>query len=120
MGFAFFLVTLAPVLGFVDYGYMQFSFVVDRFQDLAGIGVMAVLVGSAVRGENVLRAPFRMAARGVFIVVIVLLGALSWRQSGVYRDEGTFFSHIVATRRLAMPTSISVVRSSMRIAWSKA
>ena len=28
----FFGVTLSPVLGFVDYGYMQFSFAADRFQ----------------------------------------------------------------------------------------
>ena len=40
-GALFFAVTLAPVLGFVDYGYMQFSFVADRFQYLAGIGVLA-------------------------------------------------------------------------------
>ena len=43
--------TLSPVLGFVDYGYMQFSLVADRFQYLAGLGVMAVLLGAAqVRG----------------------------------------------------------------------
>ena len=95
-GFAFFLVTLSPVLGFVDYGYMQFSFVADRFQYLAGIGVTAALVGAAVHGENRLPAPFRIAVRGAFIAVLVLLGTLTWRQSGVYRDEITFFSHIVA------------------------
>ena len=39
-GALFFVVTLSPVLGFVDYGYMQFAFVADRFQYLAGIGVM--------------------------------------------------------------------------------
>ena len=45
-GALFFAVTLSPVLGFVDYGYMQFSFVADRFQYLAGIGVMAVVIGA--------------------------------------------------------------------------
>ena len=44
VGVVFFAVTLSPVLGFVDYGYMQFSLVADRFQYLAGIGVMAVLM----------------------------------------------------------------------------
>ena len=37
-GAAFFAVTLSPVLGFVDYGYMQFSFVADRYQYLPGSG----------------------------------------------------------------------------------
>ena len=51
-GVAFFAVTLSPVLGFVDYGYMQFSFVADRFQYLAGLGVLAVVVGGAVHGAR--------------------------------------------------------------------
>ena len=51
-GVAFFAVTLSPVLGFVDYGYMQFSFVADRFQYLAGLGVMAVVVVGAAHGAR--------------------------------------------------------------------
>ena len=50
VGAAYFALTLGPVLGFVDYGYMQLSFVADRFQYLAGIGVLAVLLGAAARG----------------------------------------------------------------------
>ena len=49
-GALFFAVTLSPVLGFVDYGYMLFAFVADRFQYLAGIGVMAVVIGAATYG----------------------------------------------------------------------
>ena len=49
-GALFFAVTLSPILGFVDYGYMQYAFVADRFQYLAGIGVMAVVIGSATYG----------------------------------------------------------------------
>ena len=45
-GALFFVVTLSPVLGFVDYGFMQFSLVADRYQYLAGIGVIATLVGA--------------------------------------------------------------------------
>ena len=51
-GTAFFAVTLAPTLGFIDYGYMQFSFVADRFQYLAGIGVTAVIVGAIALGDR--------------------------------------------------------------------
>ena len=58
-GVLFFAVTLSPVLGFVDYGYMQFSFVADRFQYLAGIGVMAVVVGAAVHWAGGLPPPAR-------------------------------------------------------------
>ena len=95
-GVLFFAVTLAPVLGFVDYGYMQFSFVADRFQYLAGIGVLAVLIGAAAHGANKLPGGLRMGACGLVVVVVGLLGMLTWRQAGIYRDEVTFFSHIVA------------------------
>ena len=96
VGVAFFAVTLSPVLGFVDYGYMQFSLVADRFQYLAGIGVMAVLIGGAVHGVGRLASAFRVGACGLAVVVLAFLGAMTWQQAGIYRDEISFFSHIVS------------------------
>ena len=95
-GVAFFAVTLSPVLGFVDYGYMQFSLVADRFQYLAGIGVMAVLIGSAVHGVGRLASSFRMGVCGLAAVVLALLSVMTWQQAGIYRDEISLFSHIVS------------------------
>ena len=95
-GAAFFVVTLTPVLGFVDYGYMQFSFVADRFQYLAGIGLMALLIGVAARHAQRLSGALRLGAAGAFVVVLAVLGTLTWHQAAIYRDEITFFSHIVA------------------------
>ena len=95
-GTLLFAVTLAPVLGFVDYGYMQFSFVADRFQYLAGIGVMAVLIGAAAHGTGKLPEPARMTAAGLAVTLVLGLALLTWRQAGIYRDEVTLFSHIVA------------------------
>ena len=60
-GALYFALTLGPVLGFVDYGYMQFSLVADRHQYLAGIGVLAVLIGAAVHGIGELPAAERSA-----------------------------------------------------------
>ena len=95
-GALFFGVTLSPVLGFVDYGYMQFSLVADRFQYLAGLGVLAVLLGPATHGVSRLPAALRTGAAGGLAVVLALLGMLTWRQAAIYRDPVTFFSHIVA------------------------
>ncbi len=96
-GVLFFAVTLSPVLGFVDYGYMQFSFVADRHQYLAGMGLMAVLVGAAVRGVGRLPAEvWRRCAGGAAAVVLAVLAALTWRHAGVYRDGVTLFTHVVA------------------------
>ena len=95
-GALFFAVTLSPVLGFVDYGYMQFAFVADRFQYLAGTGVMAVLIGGAAWGEGRLPHAFQIGARGLLAAALVLLGTLTWTQTGIYRDEAAFFGHIIA------------------------
>ena len=95
-GALFFAVTLSPVLGFVNFGYMEYSFVADRFQYLAGIGVMAVLIGAAVHGASRLSAGLKSGAAGLLVVVLALLGTTTWRQTRIYRDEVTFFSHIVS------------------------
>ena len=95
-GLAFFAVTLSPVLGFVDYGYMLFSFVADRYQYLAGAGLIAVVVAAAVRGAARFPASWAVAGKAALGVVLVVLGTLTWRQAGIYRDSVTFFSHIVA------------------------
>ena len=95
-GALFFAVTLSPVLGFVNFGYMEYSFVADRFQYLAGIGVMAVLIGTAVHGAGRLSGRLKSGATGLMVVVLALLGTMTWRQAGIYRDKVTFFSHIVS------------------------
>ena len=95
-GALFFAVTLSPVLGFVDYGYMQFAFVADRFQYLAGIGVMAVLIGGAAAGAARLPRAVRMGTPYLVAAVLVILGAMTWRHAGIYRDEIAFFGHIVS------------------------
>ena len=94
-GVLFFAVTLSPVLGFVDYGYMQFSFVADRHQYLAGIGLMAVVVGAAAHGASRLPA-WRKGAVGAMAAVLVVLGALTWRHAEIYRDGTTLFTHVIA------------------------
>ena len=95
-GALFFGVTLLPVLGFVDYGYMQFAFVADRFQYLAGIGVMAVVIGAVTYGVRRLSDLWQKGARVVAAVVIVVMGLLTWRQASVYQDDETVNRYIIA------------------------
>ena len=95
-GALFFAVTLSPVLGFVDYSYMRYAFVADRFQYLAGIGIMGVVVGAAACGVHRLSGVWQKGAWAGMAVVIVVLGMLTWRQAGVYRDNETLWRHVVA------------------------
>ena len=100
----FFMVTLLPVLGFVDYGYMQFSFVADRYQYLASAGIIvlfAAAVASLVRGreEKVSRGLGKIvvwAVRGLSAALLLLLGTLTWKQAALYRDSISLFESIVS------------------------
>ena len=95
-GALFFAVTLSPALGFVNFGYMDYSLVADRFQYLAGIGVIAVLVGAAVHGAGRLPGRLKWGSAGLATVVLALLGTTTWRQAEIYQDDISFFSHIVS------------------------
>ena len=100
-GAAFFAVTLSPTLGFVDFSYMQFSFVADRFQYLAGIGLMAL--AAAVASVSVSRLSERWGRAGLPLAAVLSPGILllplamqTWQQSGIYQDELVFNRHIIA------------------------
>ncbi len=95
-GAVFFAVTLSPALGFVNYGFMGYSLVADRFQYLAGIGVMAVLIGATAHAGGRLPGKLKWGAAGLGMVLLALLGTATWRQAGLYRDNVTFFSHVVS------------------------
>ncbi len=93
---AFFIITLAPVLGFIDFGYMQFSFVADRYQYLAGIGIITLFAGTGATCVNRLWNRPQTVTAMIALPLLLLLGALTWKQSGIYRDELTFFNHIIS------------------------
>jgi protein O-mannosyl-transferase len=75
---------LFPALGFVDVYPFRFSFVADHFAYLATIPIIA-LVGAGLA---------RLPARGPVIAATLLalvLGALTWRQSGNYASAETLY-----------------------------
>ena len=100
-GIVFFIITLSPILGFMDYGYMQHSFVADRYQYLAGLGLIAVLVGGAVHAMQSQITSFRPVFRGAFAVLVIGLGALTWRQAAIYQEGIVFFRHITTHNPVA-------------------
>ena len=109
-GFGYFVVTLFPVLGFVDQGFYRFSLVADHWQYYSIIGVIALAVAT---GEPLFRRPgVPQAGRGeptpvrgalvplgsglTSVAVVAVLGAASWMRVSVYRSEETLWSDNVA------------------------
>ena len=96
-------VVLLPVLGLVDFGYLPYTFVADRYQYIALLVPSAVLATIAARSVDRYRRIPRSAGYGAAAMVIVGLGVLSWRQAAIYEDEFTLFSHINTVNPGAYP-----------------
>lgn len=91
-GFLFFVGTLFPVLGFLNVFPFRYSYVADHFQYLAMSGILAPAAAGLARA--LARIP--PAKVPVAIALLVTLGVLSWRQSGMYRDEETLYRETLA------------------------
>ena len=84
----FFVVTLSPVLGFIMLYTFVYSFVADHYQYLACIGPIA-LVAAGMKRKSFLQ-PVLAAA------LLITLGTLTWRQCGIYANEGTLWLTTIA------------------------
>ncbi|MGD0351145.1 MAG: tetratricopeptide repeat protein [Verrucomicrobiota bacterium] len=89
--FLFYAVTLFPALGFFNVYSFRYSFAANHFLYLAGIGPITLaaagITGLLDRFKN--RQPFPKA--GFYGVVLLVLGVLSWRQSGMFVDSETLW-----------------------------
>lgn len=92
----FFALTLSPVLGFFPFGYMNISFVADRYQYLAGIGAIVLLAGTASCGAARLSRAGLGAVKTAALALLALLGTATWNQAGFYKDNITFFGRAVS------------------------
>jgi tetratricopeptide (TPR) repeat protein len=76
------------VLGFVNVYPFIFSFVADHFQYLASISIIALVAA----GLTLALKRFQLAA----LLLVSLLGILTWRQARMYRDAETLYSVTLA------------------------
>jgi tetratricopeptide (TPR) repeat protein len=82
----FFCVSLVPVLGFTDVGFMKYSLVADRYQHIAIIGVIALAAaGWSIWHERARNRAYRVTT-AVAVVATGTLACLTWQQSGIYHD----------------------------------
>lgn len=91
----FFGLALVPVMGLTDVYFMRYSLVADHYQYIAIIGVVAC-VASAIMAVRPLasagagRADGRRA-EAVGALLIVVLGAMTWRLSHQYANAETIY-----------------------------
>jgi tetratricopeptide (TPR) repeat protein len=81
----FFVGSLFPALGFFNVFPMRYSFVADHFQYLASLGVIVPAAALLVRWP-----------RPVAAALVIVLGALTWRQLPIYHDVETLWRDTLA------------------------
>ena len=91
VGFLFFAGTLFPALGFLNVYPFRFSYVADHFQYLASIGPIALAAAGISLALNYLAKSNRFLYPSTCGVLILTLGVLTWRQSGMYSNLETLF-----------------------------
>jgi len=98
--FAYFLVSLFPVLGFFAVYFFRYSFAGDHFQYLASMGPLALAAAGLAHGLSALPAahkPVRLGLRvGLPAVLLAALGFLTWRQAGMFRDDERLWRETLA------------------------
>ncbi len=87
----FFGVALAPMLGFTDVGFMQYSLVADHYQHLAMIGAAALAAAAWSYWHARLRDLSRWATNIVALAVVGALAALTFNQSRLYANARTLY-----------------------------
>jgi len=85
--------TLFPVLGFVNVFPFLFSYVADHFQYLASLAVFALAAAGLTQAA--VRLP-RWGRYAGGAALLATLGALTWAQSGMYRDVFTLYETTLA------------------------
>ena len=85
--FLFFTGTLFPALGFFNVYPFLYSYVADHFQYLASLGILA-LAASVIATR-----PF---ARYTSVALVLVLGALTFRQSRMYAGADTLYRETLA------------------------
>lgn len=92
--------TLLPALGFIDVYPMRYSFVADHFQYLASAALLALLVAAVLQlASRATEAAGRMrhlAPTAAAVVLLPVLGLLSWRQTHMYHDLETLWRTTLA------------------------
>jgi tetratricopeptide (TPR) repeat protein len=93
-GLGYFLVSLAPVGGFLNIYFMRYSLVADHWQYTAMIGIAALAAG-VLAGQAERRGASRKVAIAAAAALVAVLAAATWNLSLIYRDAETVWRDTV-------------------------
>jgi tetratricopeptide (TPR) repeat protein len=92
---AHFAVSLAPVIGLLEFGYLRYAPVSDHFIYLASVG-LALLAGIGLERLRAARPELGAVLKGLGAACVLGLAALTFLRVPAYRDDVTFWSRAAA------------------------
>jgi tetratricopeptide (TPR) repeat protein len=95
-GVLFFVITLAPALGFFSVFPMQFSFVADHFQYLASAGLIGLLVAVVATASRRVGGSARAVAAVTGVLALAGLAGLTWSRTHAFRDAASLWRDTLA------------------------
>jgi protein O-mannosyl-transferase len=93
LGLGFFLINLAPFLGFMVVSYMEFTWVMDHFLYLPLIGLIGLAVAGMEQIDGSLAQSVRPCAMGAVAIVLGLLAFGSRGYAAQFITEETAWRH---------------------------
>ena len=95
--FLFFAAMLLPYLGFISLFAFRYSFVADHYQYLAAIGPIVLVASLADKAVDLIRGNLKFFKPILAVMLLSTLAALTWKQSGMYRDAQTLYRTTIAS-----------------------
>jgi len=92
----YYATTLSPTLGFIMLYTFVWSFVADHYQYMASIGPLALGAAAITSGLDRWMKGKWLFQAGVCGTLLLVLGTLTWRQSGTYSDLQTVWRTTLA------------------------
>jgi len=94
-GWLWFLIALLPVIGIVQVGKQAMA---DRYTYLPSVGIFIAAVWGGGNLAQRIRAPRPLLATTT-LLILALLGAATWQQTGVWHDSVSLYRHSLTTTR---------------------
>lgn len=92
----YFLVLLAPVLGFLNAMFFRRSYVADHYLYLACVGPLTLVAAGIVKLSGRLDRTGRVLKPALSAGLLLALGTLTWNQSRIYSDSETLYRTTLA------------------------
>ncbi len=86
-GLGYFIVSLFPVLGFLNIYFMLFSFVADHYQYIAGQGIIALSAAATYHRVSKITPTFQKMSVVLTFLILVTLAILTWKQQAHYQNS---------------------------------